>query len=172
MQPDYRFWGPRPKLLQKGTARYLRVISPALSKPTPDEQTLRLILLPYASCYTNTRDHVKSTMPIAAHMRRLDQIAYPTFEIQTAHPMDSPAYSDLKPFVEEVVQAEFGPLASKPTCLFADRMYTYHPEERTLVALVCVPFPARRTSAAADFEPFVQRIAAWSTDPTYYPGLP
>ena len=133
---------------------------------------LRLILLPYASCFTNTRDHVKTTMPIAAHMRRLDQIAYPTFEIQTAHPLGSPAHSDLRPFVEEIVQAEFGPLATKPTRLFADRMYTYHPEERTLVVLVCVPFPARRTPAAADFEPFVQRIAAWSTDPTYYPGLP
>ena len=147
------------------------MISPASPRPKPNERTLRLILLPYASCFTNTRDHVKTTMPIAAHMRRLHQIAYPTFEIQTAHPMGSPTHSDLKPFVEEIVQAEFGPLASEPTRLFADRMYTYHPEERTLVVLVCVPFPARRTPAAADFEPFVQRIAAWSTDPTYYPGL-
>ena len=96
---------------------------------------------PYASCFTNTRDHVKTTMPIAAHMRRLDQIAYPTFEIQMAHPLGSPAYKDLRPFVEEIVQAEFGPLATKPTRLFADQMYTYHPEKRTLVVLVCVPFP-------------------------------
>ena len=86
MQPDYRFWGPRPKLLQKGTARYLRVISPAPPKPKLDGRTLRLILLPYASCFTNTRDHVKTTMPIAAHMRRLDQNRIPDLRNSNSSP--------------------------------------------------------------------------------------
>ena len=167
-QPERLATGPPPVKLDNGRIVAHRIQSPPPVVPHFPSHLLRVVLLPYLTCRNKSQEHFKTTSPIAADMHQHAHIAYPTFELLFPECIPRPTIAHLRPIIEELVQTQWGPAAERPLCLFCDRMWTYHPDSRTLAVVVAVPYPDQRVYPEERYKEFVSRITAWSTDPRYF----
>ena len=167
MRPKAEFSGPRPVVLTNSRARTLRVVSPPAAELSLPLNVLRIVLLPYLACRTKGKEHVKTTMPLTTDMHNPQKTAFPIYEVQLLEDQPEPTYHFLRSLTEELVTHQLGPFAKHPIRLFADRLYTYHELDRTLVVTLIVPFPTQKSCPEGAFDTFTRKVTAWATDPDY-----
>ena len=122
---DKRLSRPPPRTLGQGIAAVRRVVSPTPVNDDFPTNMLRIIILPYLACRNKSHRSFKTTTPIMTDMHHPDHISYPTFELlflrENTQGDSYPDHDTTTSLVEELLQQQWGPLAERPVCLYADR---------------------------------------------------
>ena len=158
--PQYKYHGPPPIMLNQGKVAVQRIVSPPPANDNFPPNMFRIVLLPYLACRNKSHENFKTTTLLMADMHHPDHISYPTFEIMFTESAPHPDPNVITPLIEELIQRQWGSSAKRPVCLFADRAWTYHPYNRTLVVAFVVPFPTQETYHEDRYSEFLNRITA------------
>ena len=108
------------------------------------------------------------SLPLLCDLHAPADLAPPSFLVTFPEEIRIPSQDFIYTLLQLMCDREWAPLIQSPLWSFEDRLWTYHPSRRHLVAVVLMPLPNSDLITPEEYLALTTAIAAWSQDRRYF----